>query len=511
MAGEKKYLSSAIPIALVCSAILYRIVMVFFNRLDTDEMLHLNMAWADAGGHKVYCQEMWGFPPLYWRMLELVVLFVGESSRTIIAGRLLSVLLSVLTMWRLAVLERRFFGRPASWLMPLLYTFPIYGARAGGEVRPDTLLILLFVLAIEYVIELELASAPRKFLAAGTVMGLATICKQTAFVMGGFLALFFIWNTWRGWGLNLRTVKQAFIALLFTISPVALIWAFSAYVLTNCPTYFMWETLLAMPAAYGIGDYTFYQLWEGLRLDPALVVVVVASLAAIAVYIIRTREVPAGFKLALVFSAAVFYLGMKGRPFGEHYFLLIALSAAFLGGAAVAAVERWRPGMSSMAAFLLAGLLAVNAVSFEPRIAVRGPPEEHFDRRLATIDFVLKYTPPGTPVLGSSPMWGFRPSGLFYTSSVAEVLLFDHYYPWRITTEQIEGFINEFISQPAVFVFLDWQMIDMIKKQPRIRAYVEAEYDTVSYEPGLALLGISRTRGLHVPRSELKPVKLIFE
>ncbi|GAB4293864.1 MAG: hypothetical protein Kow0090_08380 [Myxococcota bacterium] len=503
-----------IVIVILSLAVLYRILIIFFDRFDTDEASHMSVAWTSLSGREIYCGAFWIFPPLYWGALKPFIALFGEGSAAVIAARLFSVSLSIIIMWRLAVLGRRLYGDTAMWAMPLLYTLTINSARTGGEIRPDTLLLLLIIIAMECLVGMRLSSPRWRFLLAGWIMGLASLAKQSAFMFGFFLALFFLWRTRSEWGINLRTLYRALSAAFFTLGGVALVWVVGAFALTNCPIYFFYQTILALPQLHGEGEFDFTPLWMGFALNPTLILTIIASLGAMALYIVKKRGIPDGLKLALVFAVATVYQIIKARPLSEHYFLIVALAVALLGGAALSSLKELKPRIMKKSAYIAVGLLALNALFFEPYLTTYTPsgkffdprpPEEFFDKQLATMDFILKHTPQKTPVLGSNPLWVFRPGGYFNPPGIVEVLYYEHDFPWKITPERLDTIITDFISQPAIFVMLDGYMWAIMDKHPRIRRHIEENYEILYYEPGGAWLGVSRSLGGKVPKENLKP------
>jgi 4-amino-4-deoxy-L-arabinose transferase-like glycosyltransferase len=201
-AGARARLDLAIGMApLVTLALLVgRIPLLTRRRFDPDEFEHAHAAFCVARGMLPYQDFFEHHTPWYYYLLRpffrwfAVDQSLAEAMRFLVFGRVLSLVLTVLSLWLVYRIGRRLADRQAGLLAAfMLAAQPIFFHKTF-EIRPDVL-ALPFLLGSLYLLVCALARHAdraghdlRCFVGSGIALGAAVMCTQKMlFVLPGLL------------------------------------------------------------------------------------------------------------------------------------------------------------------------------------------------------------------------------------------------------------------------------------------------------------------------------------
>ncbi len=315
-----------------------------------------------------------------------------EWARFYIAGRALSAVFGLLTIWLIYLLGRRTYGETAGVFAALLLAVApshiVYSAYMVKNV-PET---FWAALSLYFLWKAAESGGGRDFFLGGACAGLAT---ATRFSSAPLLAMIPVALLLRPAGKRSpgKALGAAGAALLFFLLT-------SPYTLLDYPS-FMKGIELIKTAASGVrhADGPLQKLFavslsaaEGFGVPVLLAVLAGAGLAAKA----RTRA--DRFVLAWVLLMSLIFF-KAGRESTAGRILPLMPLAALLGGRFLAAALRWRPAAAWLA---LAVILAHAAVFNAEHLRLRGAPEI---RDLAS-GWLAENLPPGSSVgLAREPSW----------------------------------------------------------------------------------------------------------
>lgn len=491
---------------LVAVAVVYRCAVMVFHGIDTDEFDHVNLAWHGLQGFAYFPSKFGVMPHLYWELLQLVIRVVGERIETLLAARSIALIVSLITFFMWYRFGRTLYGRSTAWVAPLAFTFVIFSARSGIEVRPDVPQMLCYALALPLVATLRLDGPAWRIAAAGLLLGVAGLFKQTGLVLGALLLIPVLWHERAClWPLRAQALRNLARATVLGLAPAVAVWLALAFQ-SGAPGDFLWHTLVNVPHLHGEGEVDYSALWLGMRLNPLAFGLPAIFLTTVAVQLVRRREIycPRGATLSLAVVAYTAVDIVAAANYSDSHFLQVAISTAVTGAYLAGWIHHRAEAPARLGVVAVLVTMAVNVIAIEPSLGARKAPHERLPQQVATVRFLLEHTPPDAPVLGSYPIWMFRSGGEHINPpELPEAFLIAH-----ATTDlnvDRQDLIDDFTSQAAVFVHMDGWMGEVMAEVPEIEAFVHGEYELWCYPPGKALIAVHRTLGAHVPQEELTP------
>lgn len=489
-------------VAVIGLIVVYKVCVLGFHPLDTDECGHLSFTWSTIHGtHHSMCYAHL-MPPLYRELLRPLVMVFGDRFATVTAARVLSLLFSLATLHQLYAYTREQHGQRAAWVVPVVFALTFYSARGGVEARPDAAQMLCYVIALRWIVRLNVTAELWRWLVLGTVVGLATLFKQTGFVFGAALAAYFLVNHQahlRSWGSVGRLVTAAAVAVV----PIVALWGVAAWT-TGCPGEFLGQALWNEPHLHGEGVRDYSSLVWAVTHGPLPFLLPLAWALAVAHSWRREQDLArVSWRSPALFVAAYVAVDtFAAVDYGESHLLQFALVLALFAAPVVGWLGSAAPRAAAGLCLALVAAMAVNAAIYEPLRQRLYPPNEHLERQRATIEFLLEHTPPDGPVLGSYPMWMFRSGGdTINPPDLSDCFIVDHSGSHGNLSE--ETLTEVFASEQAVFVVVDDWMLETMHRVPEIRDIVEQQYGLWCLTQGRTMLGIHRQRGTAVPRDGL--------
>lgn len=491
---------------LVVVAVLYRCAAMVFHGIDTDEFDHVNLAWHGLQGHAYFPSKFGVMPHLYWELLQPVIVVFGERVEALLAVRSLALVASLVTFFLWYRFGRVMYGRSTAWVAPLAFTFVVFSARSGIEARPDVPQMLCYALALPLVATLRLDGPAWRIAAAGFLLGLAGLFKQTGLVLGALLLIPLLWHERAClWPVRVEALRLLARATVLGLAPAVALWLACAFQ-SGAPGDFLFHTLINVPHLHGEGQVDYSGLWLGMRLNPLAFLVPAIFLIALALQLVRRRGIyhPRGATLGLAVVAYTAVDVASAANYSDSHFLQVAMLTAVTGAYLAGWVHDRAAERAGTVLVAILFAMAANVMAIEPLLSARKAPYERLSEQVATVRFLLEHTPSGTPVLGSYPIWMFRSGGEHINPpELPEAFLIAHTATDLNVDRQV--LIDDFTSQPAVFVHMDGWMGEVMSEVPEIDAFVREEYQLWCYPPGKALIGVHRSLGQYVPRHELTP------
>ena len=363
----------------------------------------------------------------------LIMAVFGQSPSGIHGGLLIANLATSILMF---VLARRmggiWMGVGAAAAQAILSTNPILLGLAGHATH---FVVLAALAGLCLILRIEASTSPARILAAGVLLGIATLMKQSGAVFGVFAAGWIAWQTWISQG---RSASRLFgrlgILALGGFLPV-LVASLAVAWSGGWGVFWLWTAKYAR--AYtaertmvdGWTDLVFTARWTFLSASGLWILAV----AGVVVSCVQTRW--REYRLFCIALLMCSFLGVcPGWYFRQHYFLLMVPAVALFAGITVEAVHEaaWRKWQQKTATLVTALVMAgiISWACFQSRVTFfQKQPEEMwgsdftpnlFAEAIPVGEFIRAHSAAGRriAVLGSEPELYFYSHRLAATGNI---------------------------------------------------------------------------------------------
>lgn len=154
----------------------YRVPLLLVRNYDPDEFQHLHGAYCVARGLVPYLDYYEHHPPGTAWLLAPLVLALGETWTTVLAGRALMLVLTAGILALTFALGRRVVGARTAALGVLLLSSTQLFVDKSLEVRPDVPATLLWLAGLAVLLRASDGERARPFALAGLLFGLGFMC-----------------------------------------------------------------------------------------------------------------------------------------------------------------------------------------------------------------------------------------------------------------------------------------------------------------------------------------------
>lgn len=148
-----------------------------YYQYDIDELFHVQYAYLLARGALPFRDFYVGpYPPFFQYLLIPVLALTGAGWGAVFAMRLVMAGVFALRVSATAALVGKLFGRLAAALFTVLFLMDPFTVFSGGQIRPDNLMMLFFMLGLYLIHEGLLRLTSTKLWWAGLFLGLSVVC-----------------------------------------------------------------------------------------------------------------------------------------------------------------------------------------------------------------------------------------------------------------------------------------------------------------------------------------------
>lgn len=319
----------------------WRLTSIGFN---SDEAVYAGTAGSIAGDPSL--RSMFPVFRAHPLLFQVILSLTGSGRPSDFEARAVPAIIGVATVLVTYLLGSRLYGRPAGLVAAALLAVMPYHVLISRQVLLDGLMTFCSTVVLYCVVRYADSLRSMWLLAAGAMMGLAVLSKETSLVLlGGLYAFFALAPVVR---IRIRHVLGALAVMALTIAAFPLVLSLSGRTSTG-QDYLLWQ-MLRPPNHDGLFYFTVLPSAVGLA-------VLVAALAG---WVWLRRENTWRERLLLCWitvPVAFFTLWpVKGYqyllPVAPALALLAGRALARLGGIAVLRRRRWLPGVTVAAASL---------------------------------------------------------------------------------------------------------------------------------------------------------------
>jgi len=407
---------TTVTTALLFLIFLARLNLVITRYIDPDEFAHLHWSFLLASGNIPYRDFFMNFTPLYFWILSFVFLF-PYGTGTIIMARLFEYTLYVATTFAVYILALRVTRSTVRALIAtaLFSVFPMTFDKSL-ELRPDTLMALLFLGSFILLLSPRALTKVRVFLAAFLMSASVTVLLKVAFAIPAFLYLAIQavrtrrkFVPWLLAGLILPPLTFLLYGLLYRILPGAIenIIRGSAYIKAGEGAFSPWKSLSPYPLVYvENGGVSFPWI-----VNTAIFLFTIIGLTLLW---FQDRVVTIVFVLTLLGSAVSLYL--FPTPYLQYFIPISAIVAIPAAVAVTWLIQQLRHPVLIKGTLL--GLIALLGISFLIQYRIRSDPKNSSDEQFGVIDSVLAVSRPDESFYDMVGSYIFRPDGSYVCCNI---------------------------------------------------------------------------------------------
>jgi uncharacterized membrane protein len=451
--------------------LLLRLPLMWLRKFDPDEFEHAHAAWSFFRGMIPYQDFFEHHTPWYYVLLRpffrwfAVDTDFASATHFLLLGRVLSLLLTILSVALTVAIGRRLVDRRTGLLAGLLLLGQPVFLQKSLEMRPD-MLGLPFLLGGLWLVLAALRRQPQPqggpswptFFAGGLALGGAVMCTQKMlFVFPGMFGALGLWVLFAGRRPWARIV--AIIAVLVGVA-VPCLGTWAAFRHVGAGGAFITNNFLLNAGWKHTVTGQFLKLLESSA--PVL------ALAAWAVVVFLRRFLSARPRdygqLMVAFTTIGLFLGVLVIPVAQRQYYLMPLPMAcfFAARGGLALVERARNRRR-------ATVVAAVALAVLPLVALGQDYADRNDQQLARLHHVFDTTKPTDLVMDGWEGTGvFRPHAFYYFFIHEELLP-------MLSQARLDAYLSQ-LETGAVrpkLIALDENLTAL---GPRFLAFVKAHY-----------------------------------
>ena len=144
---RKRFFYLVVFLLLACSLVL-RLALALNREIDIDEFQHLHAAWMVSQHYLIY-KDFWeNHTPLFYYLLLPLFRLCREGPGLVIVARIIMSIASLGILWMTYLLARIRYKQETALLAVLILSWMVIFAQKSIEVRPDQLLITLWLASL---------------------------------------------------------------------------------------------------------------------------------------------------------------------------------------------------------------------------------------------------------------------------------------------------------------------------------------------------------------------------
>lgn len=452
-------------------SIIFRVALTLNREVDIDEFQHLHAAWMVSRHYMLY-RDFWeNHTPLFYYLLIPLFHFVREGTWLVIVARIIMSCTAFVILFLVYLLARIDHDRKTSCLAVLILSYMVIFVEKSIEVRPDQILISLWLTSLWMAIRSITRGQKLALLSAGGLLGVAFLFSPKALLTFTAMCITFAVLSFvkrKEYGFT-GFVKLEGLYTLGFMAPIAVCFALFYHVgllkamltftvLENLrypdpfrPTYLLHLRNICFFALAGAGLLMQVRnLRRGLiRVSESRLVILISSLTLLVIFV---------FVEAAPYAQSVLLFAPLLAIYGAE-----ALNSSIEGVIQISyRRERWHrllPFAFAMAAGLVipGTMLLLKARPFSRTNA------EQFER----LEYVLKITRSSDVVFDGKSAYIFRPQAYFYTPFYHAVLS-------RIENGEIQQSIPQSLTSTHCAVVIYDERVSMLPASTQ--SFLRANY-----------------------------------
>jgi hypothetical protein len=181
---------------LVAITLILRFRIAYLKPFDPDELMHLHSTWLITHGYLPYKDFFIGYPPSFFLFLSPLFLFLPPSELIPVAVRQLVFIQFLVLLFLFYRLARRVMTPLFALLGVLLMTTSVFLLERGVEIRPDALVLILWIICAYLLGKIQEVDNTRIIAVCGLLTGVAATITQKAIygtLFVGVLLLYVLW------------------------------------------------------------------------------------------------------------------------------------------------------------------------------------------------------------------------------------------------------------------------------------------------------------------------------
>lgn len=191
MRGVRRFLDSFLFLVII-AALFLRWQISVVKQFDPDELVQLHTSWLITQGRLPYKDFFTGYPPSFSLLIGPFLAFLPPSDFVPIIVRQIFFGLFILNLFLIYKVARLGLDRSFSLLAVLTTAVSVLSLERGVEVRPDNLLIPLWLGSVYLLARAE----PRSLFWAGVLAGVAATLTQKSIFGTAFVLLVLAYRLW---------------------------------------------------------------------------------------------------------------------------------------------------------------------------------------------------------------------------------------------------------------------------------------------------------------------------
>ena len=412
---------------LLLISIVFRLALTLNREVDIDEFQHLHAAWMVSQHYLLY-RDFWeNHTPLFYYLLIPLFHLVREGSRLVIVARIIMSCAAFIILLLVYLLARIDHDRKTSFLAVLILSYMVIFVEKSIEVRPDQMLISLWLTSLWMAI--RSIAGRRKFalLSAGGLLGIAFLFSPKALLPFSAMCITFAVLTFRErkrYGFTGFAKLQGLYTLGFMM-PIAVCFALFYHagalkpmltftVVENLkypdpfrPTYLLHLRNISFFALAGVGLFMHIRNLRRrlIRVSESRLLILIPALSLLVVFV---------FVEAAPYAQSVLLFAPLLAIYGAEAFKSSLDTIIQNGGESSELIagywrERW-PQLLFFAFTIAAGLVIPTMLLLQAHPFSRTNAEQ-FER----LEYVLKVTRSSDVVFDGESAYIFRPQAYFYS------------------------------------------------------------------------------------------------
>jgi hypothetical protein len=460
-------------------SIVLRAALTVNRELDIDEFQHLHAAWMVSQHCAIY-KEFWAnHTPLFYYLLLPLFRFCREGSRLVLTVRMIMSLSGLGILVLTYALSRIAHDRLTSSLAVILLSYMVIFAEKSIEVRPDQILVILWLASLWISIRTFLSEWRFGFILAGFLLGMAFLFSPKALLpyaamSFAFLTQSYIRRSQRGFRRFLRIQSGYTLGFL---TPIAMCLALFYYAGSL-------KEMLAQTVLENLTYPNIYRPFYLLNLSHICFFLLALAGAIIHLRDLRRHSAAARANHLLLLTPALFlllvFLFLQTAPYPQSVLLFASLFAiygaeafrkSFDGIQASRSLEgtraKWLRSRAKHVLAFTAVLVAGLVIPCSMLLLKARPLSRTNAEQFARMEYVLDHTQPNDVVFDGESAYIFRPQAYFYGS------LF-HAVVWRMQRGEIKQDISESLKTTNCRVVIYDERVSTLP-QP-VQSFLRANY-----------------------------------
>jgi hypothetical protein len=471
-------------------SIILRVALTLNREIDIDEFQHLHAAWM-VSQHYILYKDFWeNHTPLFYYLLVPLFRWCGEGAGLVLIARGIMSFTASGILAMTYILSRLDHDRKTSFLAVLVLSYMFIFVEKSIEVRPDQLVVILWLCSLWISIKALSTGRKWKFILAGFLLGIAYLFSPKALLPFAALSFPFLVQCYlrNSQGMVLRFLKiQGGYTLGFLI-PVAICLAF----------FYHAGTLREMLNCTVLDNFTYPNIYRPTYLLKLRnICFFLLALAGLFIHLRQMRkssQTARANQLALLLPTLfllLVFLFLMTAPYAQSALLFVPVLAIYAAVALKKSIDELlmprrnldgtqatRFSFDAKRLLFFAATVAAGLIIPCTMLLLKARPfsrtnAEQFER----MEYVLTRTQPADVVFDGKGAYIFRPQAYFYSALYQAI-------EWRIEHGEIKEDIPESLIRTNCRVVIYDERVSLLPQS--VQLFLKANYEASS-EPEVYL------------------------